>query len=520
MTMLRRLSTWRGGYLFAVLAVVAATAVVMPLRALVTHVEVALLYIPVVAVVARVSGFRAGLFAAALAFLVIDFLFVLPYYTLSVASVRDWVMLVTFLLVAVLLSMQTGLQQRRETASLQRQRELAMLNRLSSRLLSEQSLPDMAEEIVREVVSVLGASRSALRSADEGGGRALLAEAGEQSSGRAEQALSDWVLANDKAVGLPPVPGLSMSERPASTGAADAVEGAVADGVYLPLQTNRGLEGVLYARPIAGAAGFDDDQLRMLVAIGNLASSYLERQRLQRAAATADAERETERLKGTLVSSVSHELKTPLAAVTATVTGLLEEDGPLDTGRVRDELRAIERDLARLHGSIGDLLDVSRLESDSWRTHPDEYDVTEILGTVASRLPADARGRLTFDMAEGLPTVRVDFTQWARALQNVIENALAYSPAGTPVTIGSKSLSGDVIVWIEDRGPGVPDAEKQKVFEKFYRGSMSERVASGTGLGLAIAREIVRAHKGRIWVEDAEPQGARFVVSVPALKGR
>jgi signal transduction histidine kinase len=122
---------------------------------------------------------------------------------------------------------------------------------------------------------------------------------------------------------------------------------------------------------------------------------------------------------------------------------------------------------------------------------------------------------VVFEVPEDLPPVRVDFAQWARALSNLIDNALLYSPADEIVRVGARVLGNEVLVWVEDRGPGVPDAEKEQVFEKFYRGSTSTASASGTGLGLAIAREIARAHRGRVWVEDAAPSGARFVISLP-----
>jgi two-component system sensor histidine kinase KdpD len=294
------------------------------------------------------------------------------------------------------------------------------------------------------------------------------------------------------------------------------VEGVTADGVYLPLQSTDTVEGVLYARPLAGAGGFGADELRLLVAVANLASAYLERQRLGKDAAQTAALHESDRLKSTLVSSVSHELKTPLAAVTARVTGLLEEGSAVQPQRVHAELLEVEADLGRLNTSIGDLLDLSRLESDAWRPKMDRYDLSEILGTVMSRVPSAEHDRVVFEVPEDLPPIRVDFAQWARVLHNLLENALAYSAPGSRVRVCAKVLGDSVVTWVEDMGPGVADDEKQRVFDKFYRGAASASVPSGTGLGLAIAREIVRSHGGRLWVEDVEPQGARFAVAVPA----
>ena len=225
--------------------------------------------------------------------------------------------------------------------------------------------------------------------------------------------------------------------------------------------------------------------------------------------------RQSDRFKTTLVSSVSHELKTPLAAATARVTGLIEEGGGCDSVRVREELTAVSEDLDRLNDSIGDLLDTSRLESDAWQPRFEEHDVRDILGTVLARLSSLQRERVQFDLAENLPDVRVDFTQLARALSNVVENALAYSPPQSTVSVGARSNGTAVELWIADTGPGVSDAEKLSVFDKFYRGAASASAPGGTGLGLAIAREIVRTHRGTLRVEDELPNGARFVLTIP-----
>jgi two-component system sensor histidine kinase KdpD len=271
---------------------------------------------------------------------------------------------------------------------------------------------------------------------------------------------------------------------------------------------------VLYARaPGATLWAFDD--ARQILAVANVAAAFLERHRLGAESARVVALHESDQLKSTLVSSVSHELKTPLAAVMARVTGLLEEGESVSISRVRDELAQTSGDLARLDASIRDLLDASRLESDSWRPRPDDYLVTEMLGSVAALLPAGDRSRVRFEIDDGVPPLHVDFSQWVRAVSHVIENALAYSPSAESVTVGARVLGADVIVWVEDRGAGVPDADKERIFGKFQRGPAAADSPSGTGLGLAIAREIVRSHGGHVWVEDATPVGSRFLMSWP-----
>jgi two-component system sensor histidine kinase KdpD len=510
----RILTVWYGVPL-GLAAAAAASLVLLPLRSALPAETVMMLFVPVVIAVARLSGVLASATAALAAFLLLDLQFVPPYGHLT-ASPQAFIALVVFLIVALAAGQQAGQLRRREVAAVRRQSELELLNRLSFRIASEKSAQATAEFVVRQTTEVLGARRVALFVSGEAvGSSRCVAFAGPGSGAEGEADLVAWVLRTSKAIGMPSAEGVPYDQRIVSVDAADAAPGVVARGVYLPLQTSTSLEGVLFVDLEGGGRPTADD-VRVLAAVANLAASSLERQRLGEEAAHAEAMREADRLKNTLVSSVSHELKTPLAAATARVTGLVEEATECDPARLRDELGAVAEDLGRLNSSIVDLLDLSRLESDAWQQHLDDVDVSDILGTVRSRLPVSQRERVRFELAEDLPTVHVDFAQIARAITNLVDNALTYSPAAEPVTVGANRRGDDVEVWVRDLGPGVPAAEKLRVFEKFYRGSASGSSPSGTGLGLAIAREIARSHDGRIRVEDAQPHGARFVLSLPA----
>ena len=511
----RRVFDIGGGYPAAVAVVALVTALALPLRLYLPIAAITLLYVPVIIGVARVWGIRVAGVAAVAAFLATDFFFVEPYYRLTVETPSEWVELLMFLVVALVSGQQTARLRQSEQAALTGKAELELLNRLSSRMASEKSESVAAEFTVTEITSVLGATRAALYAAPSAGEPpTLLASSGGADGGADELEFVSWVLTSSKAIGLTPPESTRRAEMPASVAADTAVPGKVASEVYVPLQTSDSLEGVLCVRfPVERELGVE--QSGLLAAIASLSASSLERHRLEEGAARAEALREADRLKSTLVSSVSHELKTPLAAATARVTALLEEGGACDDARVHGELLVVADDLGRLNASIGDLIDVSRLESDEWRPSFEVHDITDILGTVLSRLPASERERVRFDLALDLPPVKADFAQLVRAFCNIVENALTYSPSDSPVFVSARLSAGDVLVTIEDRGPGVLDAEKTIVFEKFYRGSASAASPAGTGLGLTIAAEIIRMHAGRVWVEDAEEQGARFVVALP-----
>ena len=511
----KRIATFGGGYPFAAGFVVLASIALLPLRPLLPPTTLMLLHVPVIVVIARFAGVRPSAMAAVLSFLALDLIFIPPYYRLTISSLSEWLGLTVFLIVALIAGQQTGVLRQREQAAIRRQSELELLNSLSFRVVSEKSAVSTARFIVTKAVETLGVQRAALYVLPPGNAApSCLAQTGESANESDENAFVEWVLREGKAVGLDAVASVPADQRPVSVGSADAVAGLVAEGVYLPLQTAESLEGVLVAIPPSSTPMTVDDK-RLLAAVANLAALSLHRQRLEDEASRAEALQEADRLRTTLVSSVSHELKTPLAAATARVTGLLEEGVDAAGERVSTELMAIAEDLERLDASIGDLLDLSRLESAAWRPRFEGHDLRDLLGTVLSRLPAPHRDRVRFQIAEETPDVWIDFAQIARAAANLLENALAYSGADETVIVGAKPLVHEVELWVEDRGPGVADSEKERVFEKFYRGAASPSAPGGTGLGLAISREIVRTHGGRIWIEDVDPHGARFAMTLP-----
>jgi two-component system sensor histidine kinase KdpD len=330
--------------------------------------------------------------------------------------------------------------------------------------------------------------------------------------------MAAWVYQQNKAIGLPRISSLTkagISGWPISVSPRELFPDMDQGDIFLPVQTTTQVEGVLYVGARADHQVYSLYEARLLVSLANLAATFLERRRLEKTAGKADALREADRLKSVLISSVSHELKTPLAAITAAVSSRLEDDLAWDPVAVRTEFTAINENLERLNDSISGLLDLSRLQADAWRMHRDWYEIGEIIADTLRSLPANARQRITFAIPDDVPMIKVDFQQWSRVLQHLLENAFAYAPAGSMICVGADATAHDVRIWVEDSGPGIPPEERERIFEKFYRGASAALAPSGTGLGLAITTEIVRFHGGRIWVEDVQPRGARFVIALP-----
>lgn len=506
-------------YVVALCAIAVATGLFVLGRPYFAKGQWALLYLLIVALIARAGGAGPALLAAALSFIAWNFFLLPPYHTLLVADSKDWLALAALLLVGLVVGIQTGRLRDREARAIARERESTLLARLSANLVSEVSVEAMGRVVVDEVSRLMRPTRVMLFVPDDGGDCRLLASSpdGVPPLDR-EYDTADWVFAHGSPVNLPPsalqIAGSVETSPPAHSLPAPATT-LDDDSIYLPLQTVGQAQGVLVLGPAPDGRSYTATDLRMAVSVANLVAAFLDRQRLTEQAARADAEREADLLKSSLLSSVSHELKTPLAALTATVSNLLEGDTEWDEETMREELRSIVTDVARLSSSINSLLDLSRLEARAWKPHKDWYDVQDILQAALDSLPAHLRDRVTIDVPAELRPLQADYVQLCRVLQNVLENALFYSGDG-PVIVGARETADVMEIWVEDRGPGVRPDERELIFEKFYRGTeTSVARPSGTGLGLAIAREIILAHGGRLTVEDAQPHGARFVVELP-----
>ena len=500
------------GYWLALLAIGLSTALFLPGRDVFAKGQWALLYLLIVVLVAGASGAGPAVLAAVLGFFAWDFFFLPPYHTLTVRDPKDWLSLVAFLAVGVVMGVQTGRMRDREARALARERETAALNRLSAGLVSEPSTAQMAEAILGEIVGLLGAGSATLYvGSDDALTRFCVTPPSDEPDGGATRT-AHWVYTHDEPVGLPHA-ALVVADGAPPTDGFRVPEGS--GGIFLPLRSAHGVVGVLSVQGRTNGRPYDDADGRLLASLANLIATFLERQRLQTVATAAEALREADRLKSSLLSSVSHELKTPLAALTATVSNLLESDVPWNEKSVRDELRAIVSDVARLNNSITALLDLSRLEARAWEPHRELYELSDIVAAGLGALPAHQRRRVAIELPDDLAPVYVDFEQFARVFQNLFENAMLYAGNGL-VRVGAQTTPGGLRLWVEDEGPGVGPDEREAIFDKFYRGHRTgTKVQSGTGLGLAITREIVRAHDGAIHAEDAMPRGSRFVIDLP-----
>jgi two-component system, OmpR family, sensor histidine kinase KdpD len=236
----------------------------------------------------------------------------------------------------------------------------------------------------------------------------------------------------------------------------------------------------------------------------------IERVRLAKATQNAQIRAETESVRNSLLAGISHDLRTPLSSIVGASSSLAEDDGRLDARARRELARTIYDEAQRMTALANNILDMARLEAGAVSLHRDWYPLEEIVGSVLTRLRAALGSRpLEVHLPTDMPLLKLDAVMIGQVLVNLIENALKYTPAGSPLEIGAEVSDGEVTVAVADRGPGIPAGQEERLFDKFYRAA-PEGAQSGVGLGLTICRAVVEAHGGRIWAENRPGGGAVF----------
>ena len=496
-----------------------ATLLFIPGRELLDKGHWSLLYLLVISIVASIAGTKPSFVAAVTSFLTWNVFFLPPYNTFRVDDPKDWIFLGVFLIVGILIGLTSGRLREREALALSQEREMALLNRLTGRLLAIEGALEMAETLCSEIEVVFCPSFIRFHLIERGEKLTLLfGEKSELSMDPLEEDFLEWVVGNKRGVASP----APDAARTWSAGGSDnpvphsAVFSAVSrSDVFLPVLSSSGIEGILHVGERRNRNRYSWNEVQLLFAAARMAGTFLERSRLDESARQAETLKEGDKLKSAIFSSVSHELKTPLSSLTATISDLLERDAAPEPAHMRDELLSVKKDLDRLAHSIGSLLELSRLAAEAWKPDLQWAEPGEVLGWVLFRLEKADRERVEVDLPENPPLILVDFQQWGRMLMHLLENALSYSPPGSPVVVGVRSVDDGLATWIADEGPGIPDEEKSRVFEKFFRGAFSNLLPGGTGLGLPIAMEIAHVHEGDIRIEDNTPSGTRIVVLLP-----
>jgi two-component system sensor histidine kinase KdpD len=443
--------------------------------------NVAMAYLVVILAVATTFGRGPALAASVLAFALFDVTFVQPVGRLTVSDPDQWLMLIAFLATGLTTGQLAGALRQRAQEARERAQDTHLLYELTSAMSSQVDLGVILSLTSRRVQEVFGAESCEFQLRDD---RGELPDAG---SGARE----------------------ALSYR---RGVA-----------VLPLQAGELDFGVMRVGPRGDRGEYREKERRLLAAIADHVALAIERTRLTRELSEAHLLRESDALKSAILSAVSHDLRTPLAAIKAFATGLLEAGVPWDPDTVRESLTAIDEEADRLNRLVGNLLDVSRLQAGSLSLNRDWYSIEALIHETLRRSERLLeRHPVTTDVSADLPAVSLDYPLVQQVLINLLDNAVKHTPAGTPIQITARQLPAEIQVSVSDRGPGIAASEREAVFGKFYRLEKSEHRRAGAGLGLAICRGFVEAHGGRIWIEESPGAGATVTFSLPVdgMEGR
>lgn len=443
----------------------------------------------------RYGRFAGGLVSVA-SVLLFDFLFTKPYYTFVVYDLSYAVTFLVMLAVAFTLSTLTDRLRRQVRRARERELQTEALYRLTEALSGRHTPRQLGEEAERQLGELFEAEVAVFLPSASGQLHPIVGGAGFAAiSG--EVAVAQWVFQN---------------RQPAGPGAENL---PLAQARYFPLMTAERCVGVLGLRLLSGTTLDEPDELALLEACIGQVASAIARETLAEEARRASVLAETERMRNTLLSTVSHDLRTPLTAMAGSASAL-SVPGEVPEG-LRCELAGnIEHEARRMSRLVENLLAMSRLEQGEIRLHLEWQPLEEIVGSALSRATSILGERQVLVSLEDAPSlVALDGVLFEQLLLNLLENAARYTPADAPIEIASHRDGEFVVLTVRDHGPGVNPADVERIFEKFTSGVGATSESRGSGLGLAICKAIAEAHGGSIRVENAPDGGACFQVSIP-----
>jgi two-component system, OmpR family, sensor histidine kinase KdpD len=484
------------GYAGAVAIVAGATAISAILQHRSESSDLTMLYLLGVVISAIAFGRGPAIVAALLSVAVFDFLFVPPRFTLRVSEARYLVTFAVMLVVAVITGTLTArLREQREHALL-RERRIAALYRLSQDLALRSGVTDVLEAAITRIGELPGIKAAALLP----DGRVVAALGAEEPGileAEPERAAAQSALVHGRPIGFP------------------YVVPAGVRGLHIPLVAGTKVNAVLSLSVSNPQALLDPERMEMIRAFSSLTALALERCSLADDSRHAQTQIEAERARSALLSSVSHDLRTPLAAITGAASTLRDEASEISEGARRELADTISEEAERLNRLIGNLLDMTRLESGTLRVKKEWHSLEEVVGASLTRLGPELAGReVHVSLAPDLPLIPMDDVLFEQVVRNLVENGHKYSSDGPSIDIRAVVSKEELRLEVADRGEGLAAGEEKRVFDKFYRGSRAT-TRPGAGLGLAICRGIVEAHGGTIVAAKRPGGGSLFTVRLP-----
>jgi two-component system sensor histidine kinase KdpD len=512
--------------------------------------NISILYLLVVLGLSCTRGLYASVIASLAAIISFDYFLVMPLYTFTVARPEEWLAFFIFLVTATITGqLAAALRQRAEQAT-ERAREMQELYTLVDTATREMGIERRLMIVVQAIVknfSAWGIYDCGILLPDKHGKVELLANAvqplDQVTLSDDERKTIELVMREGRTIDLYGNNGTvsSAPEKPVSYRFRRGlwrdhqarpyfrllplrIESRIVGVVRLLVEEQRGRFPV--ERGVLAANDPLQHQIAFFWTFLDQAATMIERARLRREALQIEILQRTDALRAALLSSVSHDLRTPLASIKAAASSLLQEDVQWDDEARQSFARAIVRESDRLNRLVGNLLDMSRIEGGALRPEKEWYPFDELIHTVLDHMQMLLQGReIQVSLPADLAPVELDYLQIDQVLTNLLENAARYTPPQSPIELSTEEIDEPdqryLQVSIADRGPGIPPYDLERIFDKFYRVSNNPRRTSssvGSGLGLAVCRGLIEAHDGRIWAENRPDGGAIFRFTLPLRK--
>jgi two-component system sensor histidine kinase KdpD len=488
------------GYVMAALVTMCSTLLAYPLFGKFELANLIMIFLLGVVVVAMRFGRNPSIFASVFGAAIFDFLFVPPYHTFSVADGQYLITLLAMLIVGILISSLMANVRSQAKVAGHRERRAIVLYAMSKELAASQSEEEIVRTAIRHLYTEFSSQNVILF--PDVNGRVVYPKdlAMPESLHAADLSVAQWVMDHNEIAGQ----------------GTNTLPGAQA--IYFPLSSKEAVLGVLVLLPVNLRRIFLPEQRKLLDTFLGQIAQAITRVRLTEQARKTQVEIEAERLRNSLLSSISHDLRTPLATIVGSASTLVEEDETLTKLEKHGLSCAIYDEARRMSSLINNILDMARLDAGAIQLKKEWYPLEEIIGVVLNRLQKQLSERqVTVKLPAGVPMIFVDTVMIEQVLMNLLENALRYTPEQTPIYITAEPYSSAMKISVADKGIGIPKGSEDKLFEKFYR-VKNEAAQSGVGLGLAICRAIIDAHGGTISARNLPTGGAVFSFIIPADK--
>jgi two-component system sensor histidine kinase KdpD len=454
-------------YGLAVLAVAFLTGLAWLFKDHLNVQVIALLFLLPVVLSARLGGMGPGILSATCAFLSLNYFFIPPLFTLVVHHTQDLLALIVFLVIAVVISQLLGRAQLGMAIAFSREHEATRLYELSTALAGLQDDEAIARTLAEKIHQAFAIERVEVTIKGPSSGGYL---------------------------------NFNYPAQPATL--------AKKPDITTPLMTARGEQGQVHLW--RKGASLSPQEQRLLSTFANQGALAIERANLVQAENRTKILEESDRLKSSLLSSVSHELRSPLATIKASISSLRSGAVDWDSDARQDLLAAIEEESDHLNQLVGNLLDMSRIETGALRPQRGWNSMAEIVNGVLKRMrPTLQQHHIILDIPADFPLLPVDYVQMEQVFTNLLSNSVKYAPPGSNIQVCA-SLQNDqeALIQVSNQGPPVLEEHLERIFDKFYRVTAADKV-TGTGLGLSICKGIIEAHGGRIWAEN-QPEAFVF----------